>query len=157
MLLIPLIMQSTWIVYLSGFTCNRSSPTEAEPATEVGAKLSERGAKNASETLSDYIAFAFAVRISHQPCIDWTIGKWILSVFLREEVNWLNYWKCIVKLSGNRGKYDTSSSLPLLAPLQSRVTVQKWHIDIQTLHQNCSLSVYMCYIKFKLISEWNEY
>ena len=30
---------------------------------------------------------------------------------------------------------------PLLALLLSRVTVQKWHIDIQTLHQNCSFSV----------------
>ena len=95
---------------LSGFTCNRSSPTE--PATGMGAKVSERGAKNASETLHDYIAFAFAVRISHQQCpIDWTIGKWILSVCLREEVNWLNYWKCRVKLSENRGKYGTLSGV----------------------------------------------
>ena len=73
---------------------------------------SERGAKYASQTLRDYIAFAFAMWISHQACIDWTIlslGKLILSVFLREEVNWLNYWKCRVKLSGNRGKYGTSS------------------------------------------------
>ena len=29
----------------------------------------------------------------------------------------------------------------LVAPLPSQVTVQTWHIDIQTLHQNCSLSV----------------
>ena len=35
-------------------------------------KVSERGAKNASQTLRDYIAFAFAVWISHQACIDWT-------------------------------------------------------------------------------------
>ena len=100
-----LITQSTWIAYLLGFTCNRSSPTE--PASENGSKSERARCKNASETLRDYITFAFAVRISHQQCIDWTIGEWILSVSLREEVNWLNYWKWRVKLSENWDKYGT--------------------------------------------------
>ena len=88
-----------------------SSPTE--PATEMGAKWARMGAKNASETLRDYNAFAFVVRISHQPCIDWTIGKWNLSVFLREEANWLN-GKCSVKLSENRSKYGIELEWPSL-------------------------------------------
>ena len=83
MLLIPLTTQSTWIayyMYLSGFTCNRSSPTARAGATGMGAKVSERGAKNVSETLRDYIAFA--VRISHQPCNSLDYRKVNLSVFL---------------------------------------------------------------------------
>ena len=43
MLLNPLITQSTWIAYLSGFTCDWSSPTE--PATEMGAWWARMGTK----------------------------------------------------------------------------------------------------------------
>ena len=34
-----------------------------------------------------------------------------------------------------------TTAKPLVAPVPSQVTAQTWHIDIQTLHQNCSLSV----------------
>ena len=50
-------------------------PARQSRLARMGAKVSEQGAEHASETLRDYIAFAFAVRISHQQCIDWTIGK----------------------------------------------------------------------------------
>ena len=39
--------------------------------------MSERRCKNASETLHDYIAFAFAVLISLQQCVEWTIENLI--------------------------------------------------------------------------------
>ena len=44
-----------------------------------------------------------------------------------------------LKKFAQRGKGGGGGAL--VAPLQSQVTVQTWHIDIQTLHQNCSLSV----------------
>ena len=40
-----------------------------------GSIMSENGYKNLSNSLRDYIAFAFAVLISHHECIDWTTGK----------------------------------------------------------------------------------
>ena len=40
-----------------------------------GSIMSENGYKNLSKSLRDYIAFAFAVLISHHECIDWTTGK----------------------------------------------------------------------------------
>ena len=48
-----------------------------------GSIMSENGYKNLSKSLRDYIAFAFAVLIWHHECIDWTTGKWFLSVFLK--------------------------------------------------------------------------
>ena len=52
-------------------------PARQSQLARMGAKVSKQGAKNASDTLCDYIAFAFAVRISHQQCIEfWLVyGK----------------------------------------------------------------------------------
>ena len=45
-----------------------------------GSIMSENGYKNLSKSLRDYVAFAFAVLISHHECIDWTASDFCQSL-----------------------------------------------------------------------------
>ena len=85
MLLIPLITQSTWIVYLSGFTCNRSSPTE--PASENGSKSERARCKQCVGNIARLHCFCFC------------------SADITPTVYWLDYRKVnFVSLFKGRGK-----------------------------------------------------
>ena len=85
MLLIPLITQSTWIAYLSGFTCNRSSPTE--PASENGSKSERARCKKCFGNIARLHRFRFC------------------SADITPTVYWLDYRKVnFVSLFKGRGK-----------------------------------------------------
>ena len=85
MLLIPLITQSTWIAYLSGFTCNRSSPTE--PASENGSKSERARCKKCVGNIARLHRFRFC------------------SADITPTVYWLDYRKVnFVSLFKGRGK-----------------------------------------------------
>ena len=107
MLLNPLIMQSTWIAWLSHFTCNRSSPTE--PVSKYGSKSERAEVQTCVRNIARLHRFRFfSADITPTVLVYWLdYRKLNVSVSFREELNWWNYWKWRVKLSGYWGKYGT--------------------------------------------------
>ena len=129
---------------LIGLYLQLSSPTK--PATRMGAKVSERGTKKCVGNIARLHRFRFC-SADITPTVYWLDYRQVNFVSLfkkREEVNWLNYWKCsTVKLSENQSKYGTCSTL-------------KCSSTAHTLWNNSSCS-FICNTELYMFVSWESF